>query len=67
MGMAMASDLDGMAQVADISMENRPICIDCKNHDIANLQTLCANCHRLKTALGKEWIGGKWKYLRRIA
>jgi hypothetical protein len=29
-----------------------------ENNDIDNLQTLCANCHRLKTYLNKEW-GGK--------
>ncbi len=26
-----------------------------KNNDPSNLQTLCANCHRLKTYLGQEW------------
>ena len=26
------------------------------NNEITNLQTLCANCHRLKTALNKEWF-----------
>ena len=26
------------------------------NNDISNLQTLCANCHRLKTYLNKDWI-----------
>lgn len=25
-----------------------------KNNDITNLQTLCANCHRLKTKINKE-------------
>lgn len=25
------------------------------NNDIENLQTLCANCHRLKTYLNKDW------------
>jgi hypothetical protein len=25
------------------------------NNDILNLQTLCANCHRLKTYLNKDW------------
>jgi len=27
-----------------------------KNNDPSNLQTLCANCHRLKTYLNKDWI-----------
>jgi hypothetical protein len=27
-----------------------------KNNEISNLQTLCANCHRLKTYLNKDWI-----------
>jgi hypothetical protein len=27
-----------------------------KNNDVSNLQTLCANCHRLKTLLNKEGI-----------
>ena len=26
------------------------------NNNISNLQTLCANCHRLKTFLSKDWI-----------
>ena len=25
------------------------------NNEINNLQTLCANCHRLKTQLNKDW------------
>lgn len=31
---------------------------DCnnKNNDPSNLQTLCANCHRLKTHLAKDWL-----------
>jgi 5-methylcytosine-specific restriction endonuclease McrA len=27
-----------------------------KNNDISNLQTLCANCHRLKTFKNKDWL-----------
>lgn len=26
------------------------------NNDVSNLQTLCANCHRLKTWLNKDWL-----------
>ena len=26
-----------------------------KNNDFSNLQTLCANCHRLKTFQSKDW------------
>lgn len=26
------------------------------NNDISNLQTLCANCHRLKTYENKDWF-----------
>jgi len=26
-----------------------------KNNDPSNLQTLCANCHRLKTHLNRDW------------
>jgi hypothetical protein len=26
------------------------------NNDLANLQTLCANCHRLKTKLNKDYL-----------
>ena len=29
------------------------------NNDPKNLQTLCANCHRLKTYLNKDWIKDK--------
>lgn len=25
------------------------------NNEYSNLQTLCANCHRLKTYLNKDW------------
>lgn len=28
---------------------------DKSNNDPSNLQTLCANCHRLKTYLSKDW------------
>ena len=27
-----------------------------KNEDVLNLQTLCANCHRLKTYLEKDYL-----------
>jgi HNH endonuclease len=30
-----------------------------KNNDITNLMTLCANCHRLKTAIYKDWNNKK--------
>lgn len=30
-----------------------------KNNDLSNLKTLCANCHRLKTAIYKEWNNKK--------
>ena len=26
-----------------------------KNNNISNLQTLCSNCHRLKTYVNKDW------------
>jgi hypothetical protein len=26
-----------------------------ENNDVINLQTLCANCHRLKTYESKDW------------
>jgi hypothetical protein len=29
-----------------------------KNNDSSNLQTLCANCHRLKTYLNRDWENG---------
>ncbi len=28
------------------------------NNDVTNLQTLCANCHRLKTYLNEDWKKG---------
>lgn len=30
-----------------------------ENNNITNLQTLCANCHRLKTYLNKDWENKK--------
>jgi hypothetical protein len=32
---------------------------DHQNNDITNLQTLCANCHRLKTHQNKDWENKK--------
>lgn len=32
-----------------------------KNNDIKNLQTLCANCHRLKSYLNKDYFPSKNK------
>ena len=32
---------------------------DRTNNDITNLQTLCANCHRLKTHLNKDHLRGR--------
>lgn len=29
---------------------------DHTNNNPINLQTLCANCHRLKTFLNKDWV-----------
>ena len=29
------------------------------NNDISNLQILCANCHRLKTIINKNWQNNK--------
>jgi hypothetical protein len=26
------------------------------NNNLSNLQTLCANCHRLKTYINKDWV-----------
>lgn len=30
-----------------------------KNNELSNLKTLCANCHRLKTAIHQEWENKK--------
>ena len=32
---------------------------DHKDNRVQNLQTLCANCHRLKTYINKDWIKEK--------
>ena len=32
---------------------------DRTNNDVDNLQTLCANCHRLKTHLNKDHLRGR--------
>jgi hypothetical protein len=32
---------------------------DHQNNDMTNLQTLCANCHRLKTQQNKDWESKK--------
>lgn len=43
---------------------------DRMNNSTANLQTLCANCHRLKTFLNKDWAKSyplgpsKWRLFR---
>lgn len=36
---------------------------DCnkKNNSPSNLQTLCANCHRLKTQLNKDFLNKKYR------
>jgi len=36
------------------------------NNDPSNLQTLCANCHRLKTKLNKNEYYNKLKNIRKI-
>lgn len=30
-----------------------------KNNEASNLKTLCANCHRLKTLINKDWLDKK--------
>lgn len=32
-----------------------------KNNNPANLQTLCANCHRLKTIEAKDYLAKPWR------
>lgn len=34
---------------------------DSSNNDPVNLQTLCANCHRLKTMKNEDWLENKKK------
>ena len=31
------------------------------NNDLSNLQTLCSNCHRLKTFKNKDWLSNNFK------
>ena len=35
---------------------------DCKNNKFSNLQILCANCHRLKTFLNRDYRERKIKF-----
>lgn len=34
---------------------------DHSNNDPSNLQTICANCHRLKTYMNKDHMNNNWK------
>jgi len=48
-------DLCGFISINMCQLDKDHIDGDHKNNDISNLQTLCANCHRLKTFLNKDW------------
>ena len=45
----------GFVPVHSIQLEIDHIDGNHKNNDLTNLQVLCANCHRLKTFINKDW------------
>jgi len=48
-------DFCGFVPVNPCQLDVDHIDGDHKNNSPSNLQTLCANCHRLKTYLNKDW------------
>jgi len=54
----------GFVAIASCQLDVDHIDGDRENDALHNLQTLCSNCHRLKTFLGKEsasWVAKKAK------
>jgi 5-methylcytosine-specific restriction endonuclease McrA len=54
-----ACEACGFVPVHSIQLDVDHIDGNKKNNDLDNLQTLCANCHRLKTHINKDYIKTK--------
>ena len=52
-------ELCGFVAIHRVQLDVDHIDGDRTNNDESNLQTLCANCHRLKTHLNNDHIGNK--------
>lgn len=48
-------ELCGFVPVHSVQLDVDHIDGNKHNNSVENLQTLCANCHRLKTRLNKDW------------
>lgn len=49
----------GFVPIHKIQLDVDHIDGDHHNHDESNLQTLCANCHRLKTYVNQDFVSKK--------
>ena len=52
-------EMCGFVPVVAAQLDVDHIDADRTNNDESNLMTLCANCHRLKTHLNKDHLGGR--------
>ena len=52
-------ELCGFIAIVPAQLDVDHIDGDRTNNAESNLQTLCANCHRLKTHISKDYLGGR--------
>ena len=52
-----ACELCGFVAIHKMQLDIDHIDGNHANNDLSNLQTLCANCHRLKTYSNKDYLG----------